>query len=305
MSFRTAYGNAYSENGWRMCNRDECVTVSGPYMNTAPLRRGPAEKLLGEFVRRYHQVCAPVVSPVWGWSETNDVGNSNHLSGTAVDVNAPQWPWGLRKMPADLVARINVLLDQFEGAIYWGRNWNRPDEMHFQLNWREGDAKYDRIIAKFSGGSVPVTPHVPNLPTDDSELLMRGSANVEQTRILQAGLKKVFPAYAGHLEVDGDYGPETEKAVRRFQSGSGLVADGIVGPATRAELAKYNIILKPAAPQEIIPVGKTPVVVGPADDQLNMRFNCLGGKTLVEAVAEIRDAVCGTNDKDKTGVVLK
>ena len=45
--------------------------------------------------------------------------------------------------------------------------------------------------------------------------------------------------------------------------------------------------------------------VGPADHQLQMRFNCLGEQTLVEAVAEIRDAVKGTNDRHKTGVVLK
>jgi hypothetical protein len=48
-----------------------------------------------------------------------------------------------------------------------------------------------------------------------------------------------------------------------------------------------------------------PVIVGPADDQLNMRWNCLGGQTLVEALAEIRDKVLGTNDRDKTGVVTK
>lgn len=48
-----------------------------------------------------------------------------------------------------------------------------------------------------------------------------------------------------------------------------------------------------------------PVVVGPADDQLNMKFNCLGGQTLVDAVAEIRDAVTGSNDREKTGVVVK
>lgn len=53
-----------------------------------------------------------------------------------------------------------------------------------------------------------------------------------------------------------------------------------------------------------VPPTPKPVVVGPADDQLNMRFNCLGGQTLVEAVAEIRDAVKGTNDRTKKGVVL-
>lgn len=48
-----------------------------------------------------------------------------------------------------------------------------------------------------------------------------------------------------------------------------------------------------------------PVRVGPADDQLEFRWNCLGGQTLIEAVAQIRDKVCGTNDRDKTGVVTK
>lgn len=48
-----------------------------------------------------------------------------------------------------------------------------------------------------------------------------------------------------------------------------------------------------------------PVRVGPADDQLQFRWNCLGGQTLIEAVAQIRDKVLGTNDRDKTGVVLQ
>jgi hypothetical protein len=48
-----------------------------------------------------------------------------------------------------------------------------------------------------------------------------------------------------------------------------------------------------------------PVRVGPADDQLQFRWNCLGGQTLIEAVAQIRDKVCGTNDRGKAGVVLQ
>lgn len=240
-----------------MVNRDECVIVSGPFMNTAPLRRGPAEIILGDFVRRYHALCAPVTSAVWGWSATNDVGNSNHLSGTAVDINAPQWPWGVRKMPADLIARINTLLNFYEGAVYWGRNWNRADEMHFQLNWPEGDARYNKIIAKIRGGEVP-TPSVPNLPSDYSQLLMRGSANPDQTRVLQQGLNNSFPGYSS-LEVDGDYGPETEKVVRIFQSRTpGLVADGIVGPATKAALAKHGILLDKNAPIPEEPVNPAP-----------------------------------------------
>jgi predicted chitinase len=38
-------------------------------------------------------------------------------------------------------------------------------------------------------------------------------------------------------------------------------------------------------------------------DQLRLRWNMLGGLTLVEAVAQIRDKVCGTADADKPGVL--
>jgi len=138
-------------------------------------------------------------------------------------------------------------------------------------------------------------------PAPAAVLLGRDCARYEcrgdRVRALQEKLNRDYPAYST-LVVDGIFGPATEAVVREFQRRSGLLVDGIAGPAT---LAKLGLFTTPPASEAPV---KKPVVVGPADDQLNMRWNCLGGQTLVEAVAEIRDKVLGTNDRHKTGVVM-
>lgn len=42
---------------------------------------------------------------------------------------------------------------------------------------------------------------------------------------------------AGHsLEIDGEFGPKTENALREYQKKNGLEVDGVAGPATYAKL---------------------------------------------------------------------
>jgi peptidoglycan hydrolase-like protein with peptidoglycan-binding domain len=64
--------------------------------------------------------------------------------------------------------------------------------------------------------------------------LLRNGLRGEPVRILQRRLE---------LEVDGIFGPATEKAVRAFQQKSGLAADGIAGPDTFAQLGLYELVL--------------------------------------------------------------
>lgn len=254
MSFRTVNGSTHSENGWKLCDRNECVTVAGPFMNTAPLRKGAPEITLGDFARRYHAEVAPIISPVWGWSATNDVlgqwgrnNGSNHLGGTALDINAPQWPWGARTMGSAIIGRIEKLLKDYEvdgkRGVFWGRVWSKPDEMHFQMGFPEGDPRNQVLVNRILKRPTTPTPGVPSTPENDGDL-MRG-AEGQQVRQLQAGLNRVFEGYS-NLTVDGVFGPATEAVVREFQSRTeGLTADGIVGPATKKALAKHGIVLTP------------------------------------------------------------
>lgn len=64
-------------------------------------------------------------------------------------------------------------------------------------------------------------------PPEAKPILRRGSKG-QAVEELQALLRD-----AGHpLTLDGDFGPATDTAVRRYQAANGLVADGIVGANT-------------------------------------------------------------------------
>lgn len=67
--------------------------------------------------------------------------------------------------------------------------------------------------------------------------LMVGSSNI-QVRKLQRDL--VFFELLDEEDIDGYFGADTERAVKRFQSSVGLVADGIVGEETWARLSKIE-----------------------------------------------------------------
>ncbi len=77
------------------------------------------------------------------------------------------------------------------------------------------------------------------------------------------------------------------------------VGDSFPWDVFAASVNKYVNGDQPAPPA--VPPPAKPTPVGPADDQLTLRWNCLGGKTLVEALAEVRDKVLGTDDRTKTG----
>ena len=82
-----------------------------------------------------------------------------------------------------------------------------------------------------TAASASTGPAGPATTTEHTIVLSSGSEG-RQVKLLQEAL--------GGVTVDGVFGPETEAAVRSFQSSHGLSVDGIVGPQTSAALRSNN-----------------------------------------------------------------
>ena len=147
-----------TENGWDQCDSDVLDRGLIPGTNAVcEILQGDVTTILKGFAAWYHRNVAPIDQgerDEWGWSRTNTVWNSNHLSGTAMDINSSQWPWQEYTMPQWMIDKIRVGLALFEGTVFWGRDWDRPDEMHFQI---QGNAEQIApFAAKLQGGYLNI-----------------------------------------------------------------------------------------------------------------------------------------------------
>lgn len=132
----------HSQNGWTAGRTDLLQWFSVPGTNvTLRLRKAYAGPLLIAFAENYHRSVEPIKDPgCWSYAYRLVRGStaslSNHASGTAIDLNAPQHPLGATGThTAAQVARIRFLIGKTEGALRWGGDYSgRKDSMHVELN---------------------------------------------------------------------------------------------------------------------------------------------------------------------------
>lgn len=262
MAFRTVYNRQWSENGWRMCDAAECENALIPGTSLRlPFRRGDAQIVLTAWAAWFNANVESLANPGRGYTDegsftwTNSVASSNHLSGTAMDLNWSEHAFRVSYsgFTQAEIAAVRRGLDLFRGCIWWGQDWSNPkDAMHFQLHFPEGDKRIAQLAADLRNGYLgvylpggperPTTPTSPTLP-GGNPMLQYGSFGpaVEE---LQRDFNRIFPSYPGlPLDVDGDFGPRTKLAVQEFQRRVGLDADGIVGSLTWEQLNKYGVKL--------------------------------------------------------------
>ena len=98
-------------------------------------------------------------------------------------------------------------------------------------------AKAKLLVAALASGNVAP-------PADDMAVLHLGSSGDAV-----ASLQKQLSGLGYPVAVDGDFGPATELAIKHFQAGAGLQADGIVGAQTWAAILAQSGQAQ-AAPQQ-------------------------------------------------------
>lgn len=257
-------GYWYSENGWRMCDINECDRM--PIPGTAlelPFRKGAANDIMRAWLSWFNRNVESLNNPrgftdEGSFTYSNDVGNSNHNSGTASDLNWSEHTFRVSysgfSQTEIAKCRQGLSLFTYKGqqTIWWGQDWSSPkDPMHFQLNLAESNPLNREFADKLLGGYLgifsgvaqdPPIVVVPSQPNSD-DVLSYGSHGIAVS-MLQDKMNKVFPRYgAMPLAVDSDFGPKTESAVKEFQTRDGKCGgvDGEVGPTTKARLAVYGI----------------------------------------------------------------
>lgn len=151
MADRTVYGLTNSENGWRMVDDRSCVWVAVPgTVVHLQIREGQPAKIMGAFAADFNAYVEPLRDDDSAcWTATNSVASSNHLSGTAMDLNWNSHAFRVADAGFNQ-AQLNTcreLLAFYEDMIFWGNDWQSPkDAMHWQMGYDTyGSANVNKV----------------------------------------------------------------------------------------------------------------------------------------------------------------
>lgn len=132
---------SFSENGWSPARVGAeslvWVTVPGTNVNLQMMKGWPA-KIMAAFAADFNLYVEKLRdADSASWTPTNAVATSNHLNGTAMDLNWDSHPFRVRgTFGKTQMAVIREMLKFYEDTIFWAGDWTDPiDEMHWQMGY--------------------------------------------------------------------------------------------------------------------------------------------------------------------------
>ncbi|WP_260973391.1 glycoside hydrolase family 19 protein [Mycolicibacterium llatzerense] len=116
------------------------VTVPGASPTVSlQLQKGQPAAIMRAYAADYNEFVEPLRdADSASWTPTNSVATSNHLGGTAMDLNWNSHPFRIADAgyTPQMIATMRELLDFYEGTMFWSNDWDDPkDAMHHQMGY--------------------------------------------------------------------------------------------------------------------------------------------------------------------------
>lgn len=254
---------ASSQNGWPASPSKGEIGINSSFAPcgvTFPggVKSGDVETVLGYVAEQFNaRVEGLIAGWCWGYTYKEISGSSslsNHSSGTALDINAPNHGYGASgTFTSGQVSQIRAILNEVSPAVRWGGDYSgTKDEMHFEINC--SSSTLSDVAARLGGGSKPPSGGHPAYPLpsgyyfgplegpnesiscmapNGSDAHWRDDFALWQQRMIDRGWGSYFRTYGA----DGMYGETIEvseagQCALDFQREKGLTVDGLIGPQT-------------------------------------------------------------------------
>jgi len=155
-----------TQNGWTVINGLDLDSSPVPSTSIIPvpgLRKGDVAKVLLEVGRQFNATVAPLYNPgCWGYAPAIPIPGStilsNHGSGTAIDFNAPSFPWKKRTMTDAQRQACRQIVENLSPVVAWGGDWTTVDEMHFEIRGNADEVK--QVANKIIGVTMPTDKQI-------------------------------------------------------------------------------------------------------------------------------------------------
>ena len=223
-----------SENGWEpaRASASQCEWVRIPGTSvTLQLLKGWPLAVLRAFAADFNAYIEPLRdADSAAYTPTNSVATSNHLNGTAMDLNWNSHPFRVLNagFTADQIATARELLEFYEGTVFWGNDWNSPkDSMHWNMGYNTygNPAVGDFIVRKiradgfstFRRGNAPVSAApilaaATGLPeARAAEILPAVRAGLRESEATTVNRIAMWLAQVGHESASFQYTEEIDK----------------------------------------------------------------------------------------------